>query len=512
MRTIQNIETPDMKRVVMFGLIGLGVIALVLLVAWYFSNSWIRVTTDAKDATITILQDEKVIKQEKAGSLFTSLKPGRYTVEVRSASSAATKFTDLKNGAIATVKLDEAKVKEIGNIAVRSSYSMTVSDDRLSYTTESSQGFHTVTANENVLAQTQYRFEAVDWLSPDFGAAIVTNVESAGMRTPEAGVISGSDFTTLTPPENTSRVLSDVGVSNDKDVVVVSGSTLYRKPAAENAFREFYEGDGIVDILTVKHGVVLFEQRREENEILYGQLVSVNQKGEKQGVVETRFAIDPANAPKASQSPDQKTIAILIAGHITLYDPELKNPVSLPQPNRVSDIAWRDDSTLLFASGNTLWTYSLEDKVARALVFDDKKRHINAIAISESGDDIVFSSIGTATSSVIQRVKLDGNNLGENSGEPGEAPDDVDIDANPSAKDDPLSVVLPHYVTLAMCRADYMNFGKRTVAIYKLNEKDQATMQANLEWCISEVKSYLDKQGIDYSDVEFRTIYTDSIT
>lgn len=512
MNNTPNFDMQYMKKPIMIGLVSLTIIAVILLVAWYFSNSWLRVTTDAKDATIKISQNGKTIKEEKSNSLFTSVKPGRYTVEVKNSSSATAKFTDQKNGAFVSIDLDEVKVKDVGSIASRASFNLSISDTRLSYESDSSQGFYTVTDKDNLVAQPELRFEAIDWLNPDFGATIVTNILSEGMRQPELGIVSGGNFTKLSQPENASKIMSDVGVSDDKDILAVSNSVVYRKAASEDDFKQFYEGEGIIDILSARHNLVMFEQNSEEGEVLKGRLISVDRDGKEAGSIEAQFAIDPSNSPKASQSPDQQKIAVLMAGHITIYNQSLKKPVSLPQPDRVSSIAWKDDETLIFTSSNTIWSYSTKDSVARALAFDDQGRNIVSLAISENGKDIVFSSVGLTTSGTIKRVKLDGNHLGENSGEPSNQP--IGNDSAPSASStekDQLSLVLPHYVTLAMCRADYMNFNKPTIVINKLNEKDQASMQANLDWCISEVKAYLDNQKVDYSGVEFKTVYTDSI-
>lgn len=487
----------DVKSLRKYILIGLGGLTLLILIIWYFSNSWLIVSTKATDATITIYQGGGTVKQQKGGWLFTPLSPGNYTVEVRNNSGASSKFSAQGNGAFAIIDLDVKPNHTPDDVIAQNASDISASRDNLAYVrTNQPQGLQLVTANSYSSIQTNQTFESVQWLDPSFGVALTTPRGEGEKMESQVGIISsGKNFSPLTLPASVSNKAASVGVSANRDIFLSIESDLYRKKPSESEFRRIYSGKGPLSILSGSKNIVLFEQKNITNsdELVNGSIILLDADGKQKGSQDDSYAIDPTNTPSAAQSPDGKNIAVLIAGRITLYNDRLEKTQSLPQPGAVASLSWQDDKTLVFSAKNTLWLYSLQDETTRSLAFDSSDRTITTLSLDNDTNTVYFSSNGKTSNDVLRRVSIK----------------DSSSTSSDTAKK--LATVLPYDVSMALCRADYLNFTQPTIVITKLQENDAATTKENLQLCNDEIKAYLERQRIDTKSIKFIQTYSNTL-
>lgn len=491
---LSGIDTRILRKYILFGFISLT--ALIFII-WYFSNSWLYVTT-SKDATITIYQGGGTTKQTKGKHLFTALTPGDYTIEVRTETGATSRFSAQGHGAFVKINLETNTTQPIQDVIAHYTRDLSASKDRLSYLQAGQvHGFQSITPDTYTTEQPNQTFESIKWLDPSFGVA-VTIPHGEGIDTePVVGVISNTkDFTPLSLPESISHKATSVDVSLNRDILLSIDSTLYRKRSSDSEFHKIYSGNGPLSILSSTKDIILFEKTpssHSEDETVHGEIILIDTNGKKIGSQKESYAVDPTNAPYAKQSPDGKYIAALVAGRVTLYDSHLQNYQRLPQPGSATSLTWRDDTTLLFSSKNTIWRYSFEDRLARSLAVDSSDRTINTLSFDKKGDSVYFSSIGKKSTDTLGRVSISGG-----------SPNTDEVTRK-------ITTILPYNVAMALCRADYVNFTKPAVVIWKLREESNSSMEANMQWCLDEVKSYLIKQKVDPNSVQFIQNYVDTL-
>lgn len=494
-----NITPRQLRRYIITGalLITIGLFAL-----WYFSNSWIYITTKNDDAVITLYRNNNVIKEGKGGSLFTAVAPGEYTVQVTTKKGAAARFEPLHAGEFATMTVTPPTRTNVSDdVAAQNIYTMSASSSRLSYITATQQnGFHTITSSgEYENAEQGNSFETIDWLNPDFGATIYRQYGQIVDPEPKIGVISGTNLTTYTPPASLRNTNSSIKATKDSGLVITIGKTVYTKSPDSSEFKAIYNGKrDEVDILSARDAIIVYDYAyNNEEEALIGSAVAIDANGKQINTVDNLlYHPDPTNVPTGEQSPSGKYVAILIGGRVSIYSPTLQLVAHIPQPEAVYTATWTDDDTLLFASKNIIWQYKMgnESKVATSLAFDRADHNITSLAVDPVEKFAYFSSTGKSSNDTLRRVSYTPENR------------------NLPVAAVKLTQALPYSVTLAMCQANYLNFGKPTVLIEKYDEPNKAQSAANMQACNDEVRRFLrDDQKIDIDTVNFTSRYTTTL-
>lgn len=483
----------NIRKYATFGVIGTIVL---ILFAWYFSNGWVRISTDAKDATITVYQSTGKIKEIKGSSLFSSLKPGDYTITVVTDKGASSKFVKLGYGTIHISSIAVHNESPVEPVIARNAIDISASNNHVSFIEpEMSRGFSSISPDAYEHTARESTIQQIDWLSPDFGAAILTSATppiDGQTDDPTVGVVDKGVVTDIPTPFSLRDLPLSVRVTENRGVAVSAGNVAYVKSSLEAGFKQVIKTEKPVSILSAKKNLILFEQKEEKDEVLHGTLISINEDGSRLGSLDVTHAVDPSNIPNADISPDNTLTVVTIAGTAFVYDMSLQKQHELPSPSTITSARWLNNTTVIYLSNHRVWKYDLDTKTASSLGKDSDDSQLYFASIDREGGYVYYATVSTAAPSRIARVPLDSNETSTH-----------------TELTEKLSILFPFYASMALCRAEYILLAEPTILITKETEETPEQTEINLQFCRETVEEFLDKQQVDKSSLKFIVGYLD---
>ena len=491
-----NSEAERLRKIRKYAIFGVIGVLLLILLTWYLSNGWVRISTDAKDATITVYQSTGKVTEVKGSSLFSSLRPGSYTITVVTNKGASSKLVELGYGTIHVSSITTHNESPAEPVITRNAMDISASNNHVSFIEpEMSRGFSRISPDTYEHAARESTVQQIDWLSPDFGAAILTPATpsvNGKIGDPVVGIIDKGTIKDIPTPFSLRDLPLSVRVTDNSGVAVSAGNVAYVKSSLEAGFKQVIKTERPVSILSAKKNLILFEQKEEKNEVLHGTLISINEDGNRLGSLDVTHAVDPSNVPNADISPDNTLAVVTIAGTAFVYDMSLQEKHELPSPSTITSARWLNNTTIIYLSNHRVWKYDLDTKTASSLGKDTDDSQLYYVSIDREGGYAYYATVSTAAPSRIARVPLDS-----------------DKTSSRTELTDKLSIIFPFYASMALCRAEYVLLAEPSVLIVKQTEETPEQTEVNLQFCRETVDAFLDKQQVDKSSLKFIVGYLD---
>jgi hypothetical protein len=395
----------NLKRLA-FPIMG-GVLA-VLLVSWlwhYYHTGKIIITTSNSYNTITLTKTNSGNGQSTAPSfkahsrLSVNIGTGKYVASVTGNSIATSQTINLKPRATLRYTINPINATGVEPVAYENAQAITATAHELVYIDASSNTLSKVD-DQNGLAENYggRRFKTVKWAGSSFG---VGQGDDGHLYT-----IAGKSVSPLEMPFYYGSKALDFDVSPNKNIYVSYGADVYAG-SQKGGFHKIYTASSFRPALAAGvNQVAVADSKYGKNasDISKPLLATINASGKKNK--------ENVEAERLAWSPNGQYLAGVNEVNPTIYDATLHTMAVVPAKSVVGQIAWLNNTTLLYTVNDQLWTYNLPQQKAQLLANMPLSNSITGLYLSDDGSYIYVTSFDPNTSSyAIKRIGLKGQKV-----------------------------------------------------------------------------------------------------
>ena len=461
--------SPFVKRYLIITLsIMLGLVVLTSL--WRYLNTGnIVITTGSPDSYITVSKAEvgedgakhkKSIKSAN-GDLSMRVPAGKYVIDVQNERATLTsKLIDVKPRKTFRYNLAFPKLGSTEPVIAAEVQDLSVNSTTLQYLDATSAQLTRVTSQNPIpTVISEQTFSKIQWADMDYGVGQTGDGQLYEIK-------SGSVSKLSMPRGSANTKRLSFSVAKDRRLYVSVNADIYTK-SSSSPFKKIYKTSAESPILAgspSKLAILRSAQYGDgTDQSSYVEIISSS------GNV---IAKNSVNADQAIWSSDGRKLAVLsYSDNSYIYDDALLELAQLPSTS-IKTAAWQSEDLLLYGSGKTLWSYSLNENQSLALA-DISSGDITEVALNSDNSYAYLSSQADEMSG-ISRFGLKKQKIGD------------------SFKQ--LDVFLP--LEQLSCFATYSNFVKPTIIMNPFSD----ALAAN---CQTTVTSTLRDYGLDTAKFDF---------
>ncbi len=444
----------------LFRFVLLGVIVLLMLIGVYYLFSYVSegsifVKTAANNSVTALITNELSSTSSKPIKIKANepqkVKPGTYIVTVSYGLYVTKQVVKVKSFSTTTTNISlNNKQMPIEPVASVAANQLSVSSNTLNFIDASNNNLETITNNQLSSVNSNYSFQTVVWSNTNYGIAKTFNgslyTVSNGNIQPLSlpGYISDSNFNYTVSPDQTAYFVNKSGVYS---YTTTNGFKLIYKeghyPASISAGTQYVS--------------VSWPSGSNNNAIVMSKDGSLIYKG-----------ATPATG--FTWSTNGNLVAVFGESYGGVFNKSMQQLALIPNTNFV-DPTWINENTLVYASGNKVWSYNY--KKQRSTIIATSDYNLQNITLSSRGSYIYLTGQPrTLASSSIYRIGLKNQTVSQTAMQLGQH--------------------LP--VVLGFCRLGYINFTSTQLLIQSFINPLPSTC--------SNTPNYLSQYGINNLSVE----------
>jgi hypothetical protein len=380
--------------------LGLIVIIVVALLAHYLSSGTITITTNSKDNTITLqkVSGNGSFVKTAIGTLSSGVGHGLYTATVKNGSQVSTQVINFNEGHktlhyyVSLGKLidtEPVSYQEAKDVVADNNQLLYINPDGNLYKIDSSNNDSSVSLED---------LETVEWVNTSFG---VGQDQFGNLYT----VINGVVHALIVPFSYTGKSVN-FAVAPDKQIYISNGSTVYAGNQS-GSFKKIYTASSSSPVLAAGNNYVAVSDTKNgahANNIPSPLLSTVSSSG----------AINKKSieAEQLSWSPNSKYLAEVNEASPTIYNSSLKEIATVPTSSSVSQLKWLNNNTLIFATDDEVWSYSLSTQSLKLMAITYNGSSVTDLALSDDKSYIYLVTYDSSSKNyAIGRLNLEGQSV-----------------------------------------------------------------------------------------------------
>lgn len=423
-------ERPWRRYIVLAALV-IIVIIVVAIIDHYLSTGTISVSAGGQQTTITIASADatqakgKPVLKQAANRLSARLPAGQYIVGAQGHVATITKTVTLKARQSLKITLKLPGVSNPEPIASADAVDLSASDAQLFYINQTLPVLDSIDAQNDITAiGPNVALQSVKWATAGYGVG----QDTAG----NLYLVNNGSLAPLTLPATNPQI--HYAISPGRQIYVAVGKDIYFD-SGTGSFQKIYSADQApAQLAATNDSVAVISPPKGGIQSPILTIVSSSGRVVAQGSV---------NGSQAVWSPDGREVAIVsFGGGIQIMDTSVKQVASLPSGG--TGVVWLNDNTLLYSSGNGIWSYNLNSKNSSLVANLPPDNNINELALDTNKNYIYLTMQDASGNSNIERVGL----LGQ----------------KPAAISYQLNVFFPD-TSVEGCAMDYASFASPTIIV-----------------------------------------------
>lgn len=394
-----NNNSPIDRRMVIFAAVGLLLIAVISMVIWAYMHG--RVSLDINqlkiEPDVTIVDSSgKTVVNTTGYQVDQTLPTGDYVAYVVSGVNKSEKAFTVGSFLTKTEEtvevIDSHSVIPITNTPV---YKPQITDDGMRFI-DLIVGQLGEYRNENVYYYSLGVVSDVAWVNDTSGYIVTRSTEGTAL-----GLLNDQSMRNIRLPVHTRASIS-IKYHNDSLYLII-GNQLYRYK--DDKFSRLFEvAEGSTITMATDDLIGVTSTPRHNLEAKDINLKITNHQGDVQLESNLGEAETISLWSSAIASEDGSMIAVGNQGSVSIYSSDnLSEPLyNLPAGN-IGTVAWANNN-LVYATGDTMWRYTPDQKLAQSII--ELLPYMNISEILTHGDDIYIVNQKTTSSSVLKVAEV----------------------------------------------------------------------------------------------------------
>jgi len=381
----------------------LALVGFIILIAaaWqlisFLTHGRIIVSTANPSDTIYIKRDgsDGFIKTGHS-SISSTLKTGRYIVSVQGNSIASTQVVNLKSRQTLRLRINPVSASGVEPVSDHNATDIAADSENLSALDPISGKLYRIDSTNSILAlPTSQTFRSIQWITPLRGVA----QDTAG----RLYLVNQNTVSPLNVPfDYTQTSAINYTVTAGGSIYVSAGNTVYEGDAA--GFKKIYAASAPPSLLAAQNGSLAVVEELEGNSGQDNSRIAIVAGG--------AVSVKPTGSFVAAWSPSGRYLAISGRDGGEVIDAKAKRVAALPHPN-LSSPAWLDESTVVYAVSDQLWSYDIQTQQGRLLANMPLGGAISGMALTADKSYLYLTvrSITDGSRTEIKRVGLKGQTI-----------------------------------------------------------------------------------------------------
>ena len=371
------------KRIYAFIILGFAIFIILLWLINYFSTGKIVVVTDNEKNTISLQKTSgsKPFVKIGMGSLSATVSHGQYIATVKNGFKTTVQVIDFKKGHKSfRYSVSLASLKKIKPLASKNAQDIAASNSKLVYLDGSSHTLYKINSKNNITQiNSAYEFQTIKWVDPSFG---VGQSSSGSLYT-----IINNYINPLDVPFSYNGKLVNFDIGPNKQVYISYGSSVYTANL-EGKFRKIYSATSSNPAIAATADYVAVADTQ------YGKTAS-NVKDPLLTVVSSSgktIGKDAVEAERQVWSPNGQYLASVNETNPIIYSSSLHKVGVVPASSVVGQMAWVNNSSLLYATNDEVWVYNLPAQKAELIAKASPANPVTDFAVNKEGSSVYLTT------------------------------------------------------------------------------------------------------------------------